>query len=175
MLFLNLFFFFFFWIWVWSRCLSDSFIRFTRIKDINFFLKRQRTWNTKGTAFVACLRKLSLIQHGYILGCENTEKKTEDNLDYVMERVLRIYSKKELRKMERFEAEKWQSSSVFLSKNSSGSMVIGWREQNRREIKRVMLRLLVRNKKHLLKRLKGAERRENIYAKDILDRKYVSG
>lgn len=92
-----------------------------------------------------------------------------------MERVLRIYSKKELRKMERFEAEKWQSSSVFLSKNSSGSMVIGWREQNRREIKRVMLRLLVRNKKHLLKRLKGAERRENIYAKDILDRKYVSG
>lgn len=55
---------------------------------------------------MARLRKLSLIQLGYILGCENTEKKTEDNLDYVMERVLRIYSKKELRKMERFEAEK---------------------------------------------------------------------
>lgn len=72
-------------------------------------------------------------------------------------RVLWIYlKKKELRKMERLEAEKWQSSPVFLSKNPSGNMVIGWREQNQKEIKRVMLRLLVRNKKDLL--IKEVER-----------------
>lgn len=70
------------------------------------------------------MRKLPLIQCGYIFGGENIENKTENNLGYVMENTLNFF-KIFLRKNKRFEVGKWQLNPVFLSENFSSNMVDG--------------------------------------------------